>query len=380
MTRREIAGLVGLAACVLAGGWPAAAQSGRDCSRTSVGFTPISDLGTGTHHGFEGGLYPGGTNRAPAGHLAAGVEIGRGIVPLDAAGEPSAQGRIVMISVGMSNTRQHFAQFLPMVDSFPNRHGRLTVVNTAVGGVDARRMSNPEDEYWARVDGMLGQRGLTPEQVQAAWMLQAIAGVNDPFPADALRLRGYEEQIVRILKQRFPNIKAVYISNRIYAGYTLGQLNPEPYAYQSAFAVKWLIEDQINGLASLNFDPGAGPVEAPWLAWGPDLWADGLTPRSDGLVWTCDDLASDGTHPSVQGAQKAAGMLLEFFRTDATSRPWFVACRADMNDDGVLDFFDFLEFQELFLAGRPVADCDGDGALTFFDFLCFQNEFLAGCP
>jgi trimeric autotransporter adhesin len=26
------------------------------------------------------------------------------------------------------------------------------------------------------------------------------------------------------------------------------------------------------------------------------------------------------------------------------------------------------------------ADCDGSAALDFFDFLCFQNEFLAGCP
>jgi site-specific recombinase XerD len=26
------------------------------------------------------------------------------------------------------------------------------------------------------------------------------------------------------------------------------------------------------------------------------------------------------------------------------------------------------------------ADCDGSGVLDFFDFLCFQNEFGAGCP
>ena len=26
------------------------------------------------------------------------------------------------------------------------------------------------------------------------------------------------------------------------------------------------------------------------------------------------------------------------------------------------------------------ADCDGNGVLDFFDFLCFQNEFAVGCP
>jgi glucose/arabinose dehydrogenase len=55
-------------------------------------------------------------------------------------------------------------------------------------------------------------------------------------------------------------------------------------------------------------------------------------------------------------------------------------CRADLNEDGELDFFDFLEFQDLFAAGDPRADFTGDGVLDFFDFLEFQNAFAAGCP
>jgi trimeric autotransporter adhesin len=55
-------------------------------------------------------------------------------------------------------------------------------------------------------------------------------------------------------------------------------------------------------------------------------------------------------------------------------------CYPDCNDDGVLDFFDFLCFQNAFLAQDPYADCNNDGVFDFFDFLCFQNEFLAGCP
>jgi hypothetical protein len=55
-------------------------------------------------------------------------------------------------------------------------------------------------------------------------------------------------------------------------------------------------------------------------------------------------------------------------------------CYPDCDGSGTLDFFDFLCFQNEFLAGAPYADCDGSGTLDFFDFLCFQNEFLAGCP
>lgn len=55
-------------------------------------------------------------------------------------------------------------------------------------------------------------------------------------------------------------------------------------------------------------------------------------------------------------------------------------CRADLDGDGELTFFDFLAFQNLFAAGDPQADFDGDGDLTFFDFLAFQDEYAAGCP
>ncbi|UYV12715.1 MAG: hypothetical protein NCW75_00140 [Phycisphaera sp.] len=60
--------------------------------------------------------------------------------------------------------------------------------------------------------------------------------------------------------------------------------------------------------------------------------------------------------------------------------PTGLACDADLDGDGVLTLFDFLEFQNRFDAGDPIADFDGDGELTLFDFLEFQNAFDAGCP
>ena len=56
------------------------------------------------------------------------------------------------------------------------------------------------------------------------------------------------------------------------------------------------------------------------------------------------------------------------------------SCPADLDGDGQLTVFDFLEFQNLFAAGDLRADFDGDGSLTLFDFLEFQNQFDAGCP
>ncbi|MFG0285986.1 MAG: M14 family zinc carboxypeptidase [Phycisphaerales bacterium JB039] len=51
---------------------------------------------------------------------------------------------------------------------------------------------------------------------------------------------------------------------------------------------------------------------------------------------------------------------------------------ADFTRDGVLDIFDFLEFQNLFAVMDPKADLTGDGLWDIFDFLLFQNLFEGG--
>jgi len=80
------------------------------------------------------------------------------------------------------------------------------------------------------------------------------------------------------------------------------------------------------GSPDLNFDPAKGPVVAPWMAWGPYLWADGIHPRSDGLTWECEDFIEDGAHHSPLGIAKVSARLLDFFSTDPTTVPWFMDC------------------------------------------------------
>lgn len=55
-------------------------------------------------------------------------------------------------------------------------------------------------------------------------------------------------------------------------------------------------------------------------------------------------------------------------------------CRADLDGDGRLTVFDFLEFINAYLAGQGRADFDTDGQINIMDFLQFQNEFDSGCP
>ncbi len=293
-----------------------------DCGRSSTGLVPLNDPFFPPHHGLAGGLYPNGSNHRPADHEAAGLRLAAMVRPRNALGAvDDAGGRIVLLSTGMSNTTQEFSVFKQLADREPDKHPRLVIVDGAQGGATASAIVRNGTSYWAEVDRRLAAAGVTAAQVQVGWLKQALAQPRLAFPLDAQELLSWLKPLVQELRSRFPNLRLLYLSSRIYAGYASTALNPEPYAYQSAFSVKWLIEAQLTGSAELSYDAG----RAPWLAWGPYLWADGTTERDDGLTWLCSDLhPSDGTHPADSGRQKVARMLLDFFKADSTSRSWFV--------------------------------------------------------
>ncbi len=112
------------------------------------------------------------------------------------------------------------------------------------------------------------------------WLKLANRQPAEGWPTHAQRLRDETVTVLQRLKSRFPNLRLAYLSSRIYAGYATTTLNPEPYAYESGFAMRWVIDAQLKG--AIPFD---GPAPAvPWLAWGPYLWADGTRGRGDGLT------------------------------------------------------------------------------------------------
>jgi hypothetical protein len=298
-----------------------------------TGLIPLDQLPAAEKHkGEDGGLYGGGKNEPPPEiRKAAARELAR-IVPLDAQGSPSPDGKIVLISMGMSNTTQEFSKFKELADADTARSPRLVIVDCAQGGRDAARWSDPADPTWKTAEDRLAAAGVTPRQVQAAWVKHARIGPAryGEFPRHAEELQGHITKSLQIAREKFPNLRLAYLSSRIYAGYASTQLNPEPYAYESAFAVRGLIQAQAKGDPKLNCDPARGDVKAPLLLWGPYLWADGTTPRkSDGLVWTREDLAGDGTHPSpASGREKVARLLLEFLKTNANAKGWFLKAPA----------------------------------------------------
>src|SRR5262249_23597085 len=283
----------------------------------------------GAYQGKEGGLYPGGRNERPAPHEEAGLRLARRGQPLDAPGRPAPSGEGVLPPIGGSKTPMGSFAFKGPGGAHPGGDPALVIVDGAQEGMTAALVARPESargkQYWDIIDERLADAGVSRAQVQVAWMKQADgAPTATRFPDYAAALEGEMLRIAQILKERFPNTGLLHLSSRIYGGYATTPLNPEPYAYEGGFAVKWLIEKQIQGDPELNDDPARGVVKAPWLAWGPYLWADGTRPRSDGLTYARSDVGEDGTHPSAAGVQKVARQLHDFFKTDTTARIWFL--------------------------------------------------------
>ena len=212
---------------------------GSNCNRTSVpGLTSLSDLGNGTYLGYKGGLYANGTNRDSQPHLNDGLALASSITPLNSTGSASATGKIVLVSVGMSNTNIETNGLIQLAKNDSNVNPQLVIVNGAEGGEDAHAIVTSPAPYWSYVDTQLTNAGVTPKQVEAAWLKEADASPSGSNITYAAMLSSQLTTILQMMLQQFPNLKLTYLSSRIYAGYASSSLNPEPYAYTSGFSVK----------------------------------------------------------------------------------------------------------------------------------------------
>ena len=316
---------------------PAKPQTGSKCDNiitnikgTTSPIVALNDLGAGTYTGSQGGLYPNGLNTRPVNFEAAGVALAQTIQPLDAAGNPDpVNGKIGFMSLGMSALFDTYMTFMTDAYADTTLNPHLVFVPGAQPRAYASNFADPNNALWNPIfQNILPEYGVSAAQIQVVYVKDIDPTPSGTFPADMSKLKSEYESIAQNLHSKFPNVKMVYFGGSVYTGYSNGLNNTdsEPYAYESGFPVKWAIEDQINGAANLNWDPNLGPVMAPWMSWGAYPWANGLLARSDGTVWACPDIKYDGFHPSMPyGREKETNLMLNFFKSDVTTAPWFLA-------------------------------------------------------
>jgi len=287
--------------------------------KAPASLTPLTDMTSSeSYEGEDGGLYGKGSNTPPE-PLKKSAEAALSLIkPLDTDGKPSDSGKIALVSISMSNATQEFSFFKGIADEDPRKSDKLTIVDCAQGGQTMASWAQPEGRPWPEAMNRLKIAEVSPQQVQLAWVKLANAGPSGSKTEHLATLEADTIKVLHLLKERFPNLRIAYLGSRIYAGYATTGLNPEPYAYEGAFAVRHLIQQQISGDESLALS------KTPLLLWGPYLWADGEKGRKlDDLKYTRQDFGPDGTHPSNSGREKVAKQLLEFFATNPLAKSWF---------------------------------------------------------
>ena len=266
---------------------------------TTPSLVPLTDMGASTYFGFPGGLYPGG-NVMPQQHADAGQAFAAAIEPLDLNGNPNPNGKYVLLSIGHSNTELVFCdtpQVILVCPSFSFKgqamadpdvdKTNLVIVRGGCCGGSAEFMQSRDDSDYDRIRARLSTEGLSEQQVQVVW-----AELGDAWPillpdsgARAHRMVSLMGGVMRAFRSRYPNLRLVFLTSAVYAGYTRRR---EPGMYENGFAMKWLIQAQIDQMANGGtiVDERAGDLNyntaVPWIGWGPYLWADGVNPaRTD---------------------------------------------------------------------------------------------------
>jgi hypothetical protein len=299
------------------GGNPGARPA--DQRKTPEHLTPLCDMtAADRYEGEDGGLYGGGQNTPPDAHRKAALAQLAKIRPLNADGQPDDNGVIGFVAISMSNATQEFSKFKQIADPSPRKSPKVAIVDCAQGGQAMAQWVPPDGRPWQEAKRRLNAARVSPAQVQAAWIKLANVRPGGTLKEHCGKLEADTIAVLHNARAAFPNLRLAYLGSRIYAGYAKTPLNPEPYAYEGAFAVRSLIQRQIKGDADL------AETKSPLLLWGPYLWADGARGRKlDKLTYDPGDLGGDGTHPSETGRQKVAELLLNFLTTDPLAAPWF---------------------------------------------------------
>lgn len=309
-------------------------QAQLQCDNDTTGLIPLIDLGSGTYMGEQGGLYPGGSNTMPNTHLKKGKKIAKTIRPLDTLGNVDwVNGKVIFVGMGASTAGNPWNHLMDIFDTVAGVNPYLQLVNACRGAKGIETMVDTADNDWYWTDDVFSRltlKNVTPEQVQVIWM--KTASKEDTimeFPLHPLAIADKYETLMGILYEKFPNLKLVFITSSAYGGYAdptrmFYNIVKEPGSYWNGFGVKWAIERQISGDPDLKFN--GHDKKAPFMSWGPYVWADGINPNSQGLFWDCEtDFSEDGGgyHLTNGGKDKEALVMKNWAQTDPIAKLFF---------------------------------------------------------
>ncbi|HMU68684.1 MAG TPA: hypothetical protein PKC38_01680 [Chitinophagales bacterium] len=304
-----------------------------NCENDTSFHIPIVDLQTDYFGVHQGGLYPDGLNTMPAAHADSGIAIAESLLPINYDGqEDTSYGKFVFLGLGNEAAGKIFNKFITQHDDLGLGDSCMRIVNACMEEYTLHDMygADASDAYWNDVNDYLQSQNLKKKQVRAVWLMTT--NYDDTLITEDAYIDSVKNtyiEVIRKMKKQLPNLSLLYISGLPYGGYADTMFDgheffEEPIPYLNDFAIKAVIDAQINGDTSLIYS--GEDADAPWIAWGPNVWADGRNLRAyDNLRWLCPgDYASgdNGIMLSGTGQTKVADRLYTFLTSEPTTLPW----------------------------------------------------------
>lgn len=275
-------------------------------------FTPYKEKG--------GGLYSGSRNSPEIAQKAL-IQRQLGLVkPLDVNGSPSEEGKIGFIYIGDPYTAGEFSTLSDFLDGNSQANSSLVLVDGSGSELEAGYWQKSLF-VWESLKDKVSAQELNSKQAQILWINLGFAKYEDNMSLDVQNHANLLEGILKKYLVKYPETKLIYLSSPRYSGLSKDPNYQEPQSYEVGFAVRELINRQERG--DLVFRDSVTVLRSePALLWGPYLWSSS-TSGSGQFTYSADNYAEDGLSLTVQGKQRFAVDLFDFWSSYDFSKSWF---------------------------------------------------------
>lgn len=286
------------------------------CSKENIsdGPVPLNDPELFTYNGLQSGLYPWGNepqdNAFESNYMAA-----CGLVKsLSDNNLVAAQNKVVVLGIGGSNPGIIFDGFIHAQQNDPGFGQNLLFLNGGIESQDFSNLLNPQDNYWSQMTNLLSSNHVSASDVSVIFCIEDNLSLRDTSFQRALDLKANYISLLDIIRDKFPNCKLMLLGDRGYSGYSTDPKHQEPVGYLNGWAVKMVIADYIN-----NALP-----QYPVVNWLDYYWANGETPRWDGLTYSETDFhAPDYVHFTQEKADALAASTHARLKADPGASLWY---------------------------------------------------------
>ncbi len=282
--------------------------------RESFNDIPLNDPDTFTYQGFRSGLYPWGNVLIENEYKTDYINISKTITTLGKTGLPSAKGKTVILGIGGSHAYGIYNGIKNAWLTDPLFGKKLVFANAGTGGKDLPDILDPAASYWSRINKILDSNRVTSSQVQVIFVIEDDFVNKDTTIQRIFTLRDQMISLLETIRPKYPNCKIIYFADRGYAGYSTLTKYDEPKGYLNGWAVKFLVDEYINGLIP----------ETPFINWFEYYWANGTEARWDGLTYLQSDfVAPEFAHLTIQKANTLGAATHLKLKADIGFSNWY---------------------------------------------------------